>query len=203
MATKNFIIPTVFEATSKGVRSYDIYSRLLNERIIFVSGEIEERMASNIVAQLLFLEAEDPNKDIYLYINSPGGSVIDGLSIIDTMNLIKPDVSTIVTGMAASMGFAILSSGAKGKRFALPHSQIMAHMVSSGAVGHVLDMERSYEHSKYLNDLLLNMLADNIGMKVSKFKRDVERDKWMSSEEALTYGTKGVIDKIIKNRGDI
>lgn len=200
---RNVIIPTVFEITTQGMRSYDIYSRLLNDRVIFVNGEIEEVMATNIVAQLLFLESEDPDSDIYLYINSPGGSVIDGLSIMDTMKFIKPDVCTVVTGMAASMGFAILSHGAKGKRFALPHAQIMAHMVSSGAGGHIKDMEKSYEHSKYINELLMKIMAENIGMDVAKLKKEIDRDKWLDAEGALKFGELGVIDKIITNRGDI
>jgi ATP-dependent Clp protease protease subunit len=200
---KNIIIPTVFEITTQGVRSYDIYSRLLNDRVIFVNGEVEENMAANIVAQMLFLESEDPDSDIYLYINSPGGSVIDGLSIMDTMKFIKPDVCTVVTGMAASMGFAILSHGAKGKRYALPNAQIMAHMVSSGAGGHIKDMEKSYEHSKYINELLMSIMAENIGMDKDKLKKEIDRDKWLNSEQALKFGKLGVIDKVIASREEL
>jgi ATP-dependent Clp protease protease subunit len=188
--------PYVIEEVNGKEREYHITSRLLKDRIIMVSGVVDEDMAYILTAQLLHLAAQSDD-DITMYINSPGGSVIDGLAIIDTMNLIKPDVSTVVTGMAASMGFAILSSGAKGKRFALQNSQIMCHQVSSGTRGHVEDMKISYEHSAYLNELLGKMIAKNIGMKYDTYMQKVHRDVWLTSEQAMSFGTKGVIDNIL------
>lgn len=201
--TVNRIIPSVYEITDKGIRSYDIYSRLLKERIIFVNGVVRSEMAADIVASLLFLEAEDPDADIFLYINSPGGSVIDGLSIMDTMKMIKPKVGTLVTGIAASMGFAILSHGYPGMRYALPHAQIMAHRVSAGTQGHVLDMEASFEHTKKIDALLTELICTNIGFDTKKYLKAVDRDKWLTSEESLTFGSKGVIDKVIKTKCEV
>lgn len=191
-----YISPYVIEDNNGKEKEYHITSRLLKDRIIMVSGVVDEDMAYIVTSQLLHL-ASQSDDDITMYINSPGGSVIDGLAIIDTMNLIKPDVATIVTGMAASMGFAILSSGAKEKRFALPNSQIMCHQVSSGIRGHVEDMRISYEHSAYLNELLGKMIAKNIGMKYDVYMNKVSRDVWLSSEQAIEFGSKGVIDKIL------
>lgn len=188
-------IPYVVEKTSKGERSYDIYSRLLKDRIILLSGEINDDVASSIVAQLLFLEAQDANKDIYLYINSPGGVVTSGLSIYDTMNYIKPDVSTICIGQAASMGAFLLSSGTKGKRFALPNARIMIHQPLGGARGQATDIEIQAREILKLKETLNKMLAKNTGNKLSKIEKDTERDYFMSSDEALSYG---IIDKILE-----
>lgn len=197
---RNRVIPSVYEYTENGVRSYDIYSRLLKERIIFVNGEIESGMAEDIVAQLLFLEAEDSEEPLFLQIDSPGGCVISGLKIIDTMNFINNKVATIATGMAASMGFALLTSGEPGMRYALPNAQIMAHRVSSGAQGVIQDMEISFAHSKYLDNLLAEMIADNVGLTKEKYLGLVDRDKWLTSKDAIKFGKKGAIDKIIYNR---
>jgi ATP-dependent Clp protease, protease subunit len=188
----NYLIPTVVEKEGRSERAYDIYSKLLKDRIIFVNGHVEERMATSIVAQLLFLESQDSKKDIFLYIHSPGGCVHSGLQIIDTMNLIKPDVNTIVTGMAASMGAAILSSGAKGKRSALPHAQVMVHQVSSGTSGHVVDQEIRLAHSIKLNKILGAMIAENCGMDYDTYMKHVDRDKWLGSDDAIEFG---IIDK--------
>ncbi|WP_267525565.1 ATP-dependent Clp endopeptidase proteolytic subunit ClpP [Campylobacter sp. MG1] len=188
-------IPYVVEKTSKGERSYDIYSRLLKDRIILLSGEINDDVASSIVAQLLFLEAQDSTKDIYLYINSPGGVVTSGFSIFDTMNYIKPDVSTICIGQAASMGAFLLSSGAKGKRFALPNARIMIHQPLGGARGQATDIEIQAREILKLKATLNKILAKNTGNKISKIEKDTERDYFMSSEEALSYG---LIDKILE-----
>ena len=171
---------------------------LLKERIIFVHGTVEEHMATSIVAQLLFLESENPDADIQMYIHSPGGCVHSGLQIIDTMEYIKPKVSTIVTGLAASMGAAILSAGEPGKRFALKNAQIMVHQVSSGTRGHVEDQLKSLEHTQRLNDLLMEMIANNIGMTSKKLLEEANRDKWLNAEEALKFGRKGLIDSIIE-----
>jgi len=191
-----FVTPYIIEESNGREKEYHIGARLLKDRIIMVSGVVDEDMSFVVTSQLLHL-ASQSDDDITMYINSPGGSVIDGLSIIDTMNLIKPDVRTVVTGMAASMGFAILSSGAPGKRAALPNAQLMAHQVSSGARGHVEDMRVSYEHSQYLNQLLGKMIADNIGMDFKKYMKAVNRDVWLTSESGLKFGSKGVIDKIL------
>ncbi|MGG7048398.1 MULTISPECIES: ATP-dependent Clp endopeptidase proteolytic subunit ClpP [unclassified Campylobacter] len=191
----SYYVPVVVERTSKGERSYDIYSRLLKDRIIMLSGEIEDGMASAIVAQLLFLEAEDPDKDIYLYINSPGGVVTSGFSIYDTMNYIKPDVCTICIGQAASMGAFLLSSGAKGKRYALTNSRIMIHQPLGGARGQATDIEIHAREILRLKDVLNATLAKNTGQKLAKIVKDTERDNFMSAAEAKDYG---LIDKILE-----
>ena len=189
------VIPYVIEQTSRGERSYDIYSRLLKDRIIMLSGEIEDSMASAIVAQLLFLEAEDPDKDIYLYINSPGGVVTSGFSIYDTMNYIKPDVCTICIGQAASMGAFLLSCGAKGKRYALPNSRIMIHQPLGGAQGQATDMEITVKEILRIKENLNKILAANTGQKLAKIEKDTDRDFFMSAKEAAEYG---LIDKVLE-----
>jgi len=194
--TYNRIIPSVQD---EGKYMFDIYSRLLKERIIFVQGVIESSMADDIVAQLLFLEAESEDP-IHLYIDSPGGSVIAGLKVIDCMNYIKPKVGTLATGMAASMGFAILSSGERGMRMALPNAQLMAHRVSSGCRGVIQDMEVSFDHSKKLDTLLADMISNNVGMNKDKYLKLVDRDLWMTSAEAVKFGKHGVVDKVISKR---
>jgi len=191
----SYLIPTVIEKTHEGERSFDIYSRLLNERIIFLGEDVNEATANVVVAQLLHLAYADPKKDIKLYINSPGGTVYDGLAIYDTIQYISPDVQTIGIGLQASMGAFLLSSGTKGKRFALPHSRIMIHQPSSGTQGKVTDQEISLRESILLKKQLNEMLAKNTGQKLSKIESDMERDFWMSSEEAKAYG---IIDDIIK-----
>ncbi len=191
------LVPMVVEQTNRGERSYDIYSRLLKDRIIFASGEVNDTMADLIVAQLLFLESEDPNKDIQLYINSPGGSVSAGFAIYDTMNYIKPDVSTICIGMAASMGAFLLASGAKGKRFALPNSDIMIHQPSAGAQGQASDIQINAEKILKIRKKLNEILAERTGQDLEKIERDTDRDYWLSSEEAKKYG---LIDKVIEKR---
>ena len=188
------LVPTVIEKTSMGERAYDIYSRLLKERIIFVSGEVEDTMANLIVAQLLFLESESKDKDITLYVNSPGGSVTSGFAIIDTMKLVKADVSTVVVGMAASMGALIASQGTKGKRFALPNSKIMMHQPSSGFQGTSADIEISARETLKMRHRLDEMLADATGKSVEEIHRDTDRDFWLSADEAAVYG---VIDSVI------
>ena len=191
------LVPMVVEQTNRGERSYDIYSRLLKDRIIFASGEVNDTMADLIVAQLLFLESEDPNKDIQLYINSPGGSVSAGLAIYDTMQYIKPDVSTICIGMAASMGAILLSSGTKGKRFALPNSDIMIHQPSGGTQGMATDIQITAEKILKTRKSLNQILAKNTGQKLEKIERDADRDFWLDANEAKEYG---LIDKVIENR---
>ena len=190
------LVPYVIEQTSRGERSYDIYSRLLKERIIFLDGEVNDASASVIVAQLLFLEAEDPNKDIHLYINSPGGSVTAGMAIYDTMNCIKCDVSTICIGMAASMGAFLLSSGAKGKRYALPNAEVMIHQPSGGAQGQATEIKIVAEHILRTRSKLNNILAANTNQPLEVIERDTERDYYMSAEEAASYG---LIDTVISN----
>lgn len=190
----SYLVPTVVEQTGMGERAYDIYSRLLKERIVFLNDEVNHQTANLVIAQLLHLAYEDPKKDIQLYINSPGGSVYDGLAIHDTMQYIKPDVQTICIGLAASMGAYLLSSGAKGKRFALPHSKIMIHQPSSGTRGTVTDMQIDLEESIRVKRQLNEMLAKNTGQKLSKIETDVERDFWMPADEAKKYG---VIDDVI------
>ena len=190
------LVPYVVEQTSRGERSYDIYSRLLKERIIFLDGEVNDASASVIVAQLLFLEAEDPNKDIHLYINSPGGSVTAGMAIYDTMNYIKCDVSTICIGMAASMGAFLLSSGAKGKRYALPNAEVMIHQPSGGAQGQATEIKIVAEHILRTRSKLNNILAENTSQPLEVIERDTERDYYMSAEEAAAYG---LIDTVISN----
>ncbi len=187
------LVPMVIEKTQGGERAFDIYSRLLKERIIFVTGPIEDYMANLVVAQLLFLEAEDPKKDIFLYINSPGGSVTAGLSIIDTMHHIKPDVATVCVGLAASMGSLILSQGAKGKRAALPNSEIMIHQPSGGAYGQASDIDITAKHILKTRERLNKMLAKATGQKLAQIEKDVDRDYFMDAEEAKTYG---IIDKV-------
>ncbi|ALG95435.1 TPA: ATP-dependent Clp endopeptidase proteolytic subunit ClpP [Campylobacter coli] len=188
-------IPYVIEKTSRGERSYDIYSRLLKDRIIMLSGEIHDELAASIVAQLLFLEAEDPTKDIYLYINSPGGVITSGFSIYDTMNYIKPDVCTICIGQAASMGAFLLSCGAEGKRFALPNSRIMIHQPLGGARGQATDIEIQAKEILRLKAILNDILAKNTKQKVAKIVKDTERDFFMSAQEAKEYG---LIDKVLE-----
>ena len=191
------LIPMVVEQTSKGERSYDIYSRLLEDRIIMLSGEIDDNLANTIVAELIYLEGKDPDKDICLYINSPGGSVTAGLAIYDTMNYIKCDVSTICIGMAVSMGAFILSSGKKGKRFALPNSEIMIHQPLGGAQGQASDIKIQADHILKIKDKLNKILSENTGKPVSDVEKDTDRDNYLSAEEALEYG---LIDKIYKTR---
>ncbi|MDF2673665.1 MAG: clpP [Clostridiales bacterium] len=191
------LVPMVIEQTSRGERSYDIYSRLLKERIIFLGDEVNDITASLVVAQLLFLEAEDPDKDINLYINSPGGSVSSGFAIYDTMQYIKPDVSTICVGMAASMGAFLLAAGAKGKRFALPNSEIMIHQPSGGAQGQASDIKIHAEHIIKTRKKLNQILSERTGQPLENIERDTERDNFMSAEEAKAYG---LIDEVITNK---
>jgi len=193
----SILIPTVIEKTGRGERAYDIYSRLLKDRIIMLQGEINDHVSSIIVAQMLFLEAENPEKDIYLYINSPGGVVTSGMAIYDTMNYIKPDVVTICMGQAASMGAFLLSSGTKGKRFALPHARIMIHQPLGGAQGQATDIEIHAKEILRMKKELNKILAENTGQSVRKIEKDTERDFFMSAEEALKYG---LIDKVLKKR---
>lgn len=189
-------IPYVVEKTGRGERSYDIYSRLLKDRIIMLSGEINDAVASTVVAQLLFLEAEDPEKDIYLYLNSPGGVITSGMSIYDTMNYIKPDVSTICIGQAASMGAFLLSSGAKGKRYSLPHSRIMIHQPLGGAQGQATDIQIQAKEIQRMKEMLNAMIADQTGQPLEVIEKDTDRDNFMSATEAQSYG---LIDKVITN----
>jgi len=188
-------IPYVIEKSSRGERSYDIYSRLLKDRIIMLTGEVNDAVASSIVAQLLFLEAEDPEKDIYFYINSPGGVITSGMSMFDTMNYIRPDVSTICIGQAASMGAFLLSAGEKGKRYALPHSRIMIHQPSGGAQGQASDIEIQAEEILRMKKELNKIMAEQTGQSIKKVEKDTERDYFMSAQEALKYG---IIDKILE-----
>lgn len=187
-------IPYVIQQTSKGERSYDLFSRLLEDRIIMLHEEVNSATAQVIVAQLLYLESRDPDRDIQLYINSPGGSVTDGLAIYDTMKYIKPDVSTICMGMAASMGAFLLSSGAKGKRFILPNAEVMIHQPSGGAKGQATDIEISAMHILAMKERLNRILAENTGQDIEKIKLDTERDNFMTAETALAYG---LVDKIL------
>ncbi|MFZ2304534.1 MAG: ATP-dependent Clp protease proteolytic subunit [Streptococcus suis] len=192
------MIPVVIEQTSRGERSYDIYSRLLKDRIIMLTGPVEDNMANSIIAQLLFLDAQDPTKDIYLYVNTPGGSVSAGLAIVDTMNFIKADVQTIVMGTAASMGTIIASSGTKGKRFMLPNAEYMIHQPMGGTGGGTqqTDMAIAAEHLLKTRNKLEKILAENSGKTVKQIHKDAERDYWMSAEETLAYG---FIDQIMDN----
>ena len=187
-------IPYVVEQTGRGERSYDIYSRLLKDRIIMLSGEVNDQVASTIVAQLLFLEAQDPDKDIYFYINSPGGVITSGLSMFDTMNYIKPDIVTICIGQAASMGAFLLSAGTKGKRYALPHARIMIHQPSGGAQGQSTDIQIQAQEIQRLKDTLNEIMAENCGKKAKQLEKDTERDNFMSSKEAVEYG---LIDQVL------
>ena len=193
----NALVPMVVEQTSKGERSFDIFSRLLNDRIIFLSDEVNDTTASLVVAQLLFLEAQDPDKDISFYINSPGGSVTAGMAIYDTMNYVKCDVSTICIGMAASMGAFLLSAGAKGKRIALPNSEIMIHQPLGGAKGQATDIKIQADLILRTRDNLNRILAENTGRSIEEIARDTERDNFMTAEQALEYG---LIDKIFAKR---
>lgn len=193
------LIPTVIEQTNRGERAYDIYSRLLKDRIILLGSAIDDNVANSIVAQLLFLEAEDPDKDIHLYINSPGGSITSGMAIYDTMNFIKPDVSTICIGMAASMGAFLLSAGTKGKRIALPNSEVMIHQPLGGAQGQATEIEIAAKRILYLREKLNRIMAENSGQDYETLARDTDRDNFMTAEQAKDYG---LIDKIYE-RNDL
>jgi ATP-dependent Clp protease protease subunit len=192
------LVPMVIEQSGRGERAYDIYSRLLKERVIFLVGPVNDQMANLIVAQMLFLESENPDKDISLYINSPGGSVSAGLAIFDTMNFIKPDVSTLCTGLAASMGAFLLAAGAKGKRFSLPNSRVMIHQPSGGSQGMASDIEIQAKEILYLRERLARIMADNTGQTIEQIHKDTDRDRFMSAEESVEYG---MIDKVLTNRG--
>ncbi len=198
----NLLIPMVVEQTGRGERSYDIYSRLLKERVIFLVGPVNDASANLVVAQMLFLEAENPDQDIHLYINSPGGSVTAGMSIYDTMNFIKPDVSTLCLGQAASMGAMLLTAGAKGKRFALPHSRVMIHqpLISGGLGGQASDIEIHARELLKMKATLNELLAKHSGQPLEKIERDTDRDNFMSAEEAAAYG---LIDHVTTARADI
>ncbi|MBM6941424.1 ATP-dependent Clp endopeptidase proteolytic subunit ClpP [Limosilactobacillus coleohominis] len=191
------LVPTVIEQSSRGERAYDIYSRLLKDRIIMLSGPIEDDMANSIVAQLLFLDAQDSTKDIYLYINSPGGVVTSGMAIYDTMNFIKADVQTIVIGMAASMASVLVSSGAKGKRFGLPHSQVLIHQPSGGAQGQQTEIEIAATEILKTRKMINQILADNSGQPIEKINQDTERDHYLTAQEAVDYG---LLDGIMENK---
>ena len=191
------LVPMVIEQTSRGERSFDIYSRLLKERVILIVGAIEDHMANLIVAQLLFLESENPDKDVHLYINSPGGSVTAGLSIYDTMQFIKPDVSTMCIGQAASMGAFLLSGGAKSKRFILPNARTMIHQPSGGAQGQATDIEIQAKEILFLRERLNSLLADHTGQTIDVIERDTERDRFMSAEQSVEYG---LVDEVISSR---
>ena len=191
------LVPMVVEQSGRGERSYDIYSRLLKERVIFMVGPVHDQMANLIVAQLLFLESENPDKDISLYINSPGGSVSAGMAIFDTMQFIKPDVSTLCTGMAASMGAFLLAAGAKGKRFSLPKSRIMIHQPSGGSQGQASDIEIQAREILYLRSRLNGILAERTGQTIEQIAKDTDRDRFMSADESAEYG---LIDKVLTSR---
>lgn len=198
METKNLgLIPVVVEQTAKGERSYDIYSRLLKERVIFLVGPVDDQVANLVVAQLLFLESENPDKDISLYINSPGGSVTAGMSIYDTMQFIKPDISTLCIGQACSMGAFLLTGGAKGKRFALPNSRMMIHQPLGGFQGQASDIAIHAKEILALKEKLNQIMADNTGQDLEAISSDTDRDNFMSSEDAVAYG---LIDKVLNNR---
>lgn len=192
---KNALVPTVIEETNRGERAYDIYSRLLNDRIIFLGEAVTAHTANLVVAQLLFLAHEDSKKPIKLYLNTPGGSVYDGLAIIDTINFIEPDVETIGIGLQASMGAMLLSSGTKGKRYILPNSRVMIHQPSSGTEGKITDQEIALKEGIYLKKRLAEIFAKNTGKDFKQVEKDMDRDNWMSAEEALKYG---IVDKVIK-----
>lgn len=196
---QNALVPMVVEQTSKGERSYDIYSRLLKENVIFLVGQVEDHMANLIVAQMLFLEAENPEKDIYLYINSPGGSVTAGMAIYDTMNFIKPDVSTVCVGQAASMGAFLLSGGAKGKRYCLPNSRVMIHQPLGGFQGQASDFEIHAKEILSIKEKLNRLLAQHTGQDYETVARDTDRDNFLSATEAKEYG---LIDQVLTNRSD-
>lgn len=197
MLEKNSLVPYVIEQTSKGERSYDIFSRLLKDRIIFLGEDVNATSASLVIAQLLFLESEDPDKDINLYINSPGGSVTAGMAIYDTMQYVKCDVSTMCMGMAASMGAFLLSGGTKGKRLALPNAEIMIHQPSGGAQGQATEIEIAAEHILRTKKKLNTILSENTGQPYETIVKDTERDNWLTAQEALEYG---LIDKVMENR---
>jgi ATP-dependent Clp protease protease subunit len=192
---KDYLVPTVIEEDNRGERAYDIYSRLLKERVVFLGEEVNSATANIVIAQLLHLAYEDPKKDIKLYINSPGGSVYDGLAIIDTMNYIEPDVQTIGIGLQASMGAMLLSSGAKGKRYALPNARVMIHQPSSGTEGKITDQEIALKEGIYLKKVLAEMMAKNTGKTLAQVEKDMDRDNWMSAIEAKEYG---IIDEVIQ-----
>lgn len=197
MTTKNLFMPSIFEHTEKGTRSWDLVSKLLEQRIVFLNGEVEEVGTNLIVMQLLYLESESDKDDIWMYINSPGGCVVSGTQVIDTMNLIKPKVKTLVTGYACSMGAVIASAGAKGHRHALENAQIMLHQISSGTHGNIQDMRASHAHSEKINKRLMTMLANNCGKKYEKLLTDTTHDLWLDSNEAIEYG---VLDSVILKR---
>jgi ATP-dependent Clp protease protease subunit len=193
------MVPIVIEQSGRGERAYDIYSRLLRDRVIFLVGPVTEQTANLVVAQMLFLESENPDKDIALYINSPGGSVYAGMAIFDTMQFIKPDISTICVGMAASMGAFLLAAGAKGKRFALPNSRIMIHQPSGGSQGQASDIEIQAREILYLRERLNGILAERTGQPIDRIAKDTDRDNFLSAEDAVSYG---IIDRIFVKRGD-
>jgi len=197
MDIRSQMVPMVVETTARGERAYDIYSRLLKERVIFLVGPVEDHMANLVVAQMLFLESENPDKDIHLYINSPGGSVTAGLSIYDTMQFIKPDVSTMCIGQAASMGAVLLTGGAAGKRFILPHSRTMIHQPLGGYQGQASDIEIHTKEILYIRDRLNKILAEHCGQDIETIKNDTDRDNFMSAEESVKYG---LVDKVIDQR---
>lgn len=194
------LIPTVIESTNRGERAYDIYSRLLKDRIIMIGSAIDDNVANSVVSQLLFLQAQDPEKDIYLYINSPGGSVTAGMAIYDTIQHIKPDVQTICMGMAASMGSFLLAAGTKGKRFALPNAEVMIHQPLGGAQGQATEIEIAARHILDTKERLNQILANNSGQPIERLEKDTDRDNYMSAEQALEYG---LIDKIMSNNKDL
>jgi len=194
------LVPMVVEQTAKGERSYDIYSRLLKERVIFMVGQVEDNMANLIVAQLLFLESENPDKDIHLYINSPGGSVTAGLSIYDTMQFIKPDVSTMCIGQAASMGAFLLAGGAKGKRFILPNARTMIHQPSGGAQGQATDIDIQAREILIIRERLNQLMAEHTGNDVETIRRDTERDNFMNADDSKTYG---LVDEVLRGRNSV
>ena len=198
MSMQNTLVPIVIEQTSRGERSFDIYSRLLKDRVIFLCGEVEDHMANLVVAQLLFLESENPDKDIYLYINSPGGSVSAGLAIYDTMQFIKPDVSTLCIGQAASMGAVLLTSGTQGKRHCLPHSRVMIHQPLSGYQGQETDIQIHAKETQLVRERLNIILAKHSGQTAKKIMKDTERDNFMSATQAADYG---LIDSVMERRG--
>ncbi|MCC3702175.1 ATP-dependent Clp endopeptidase proteolytic subunit ClpP [Rouxiella badensis] len=194
------LVPMVVEQTSRGERSYDIFSRLLKERIIFLTGQVEDQMANLIVAQMLFLEAENPEKDIYLYINSPGGVITAGMSIYDTMQFIKPDVSTICLGQACSMGSFLLTAGAKGKRFALPNSRVMIHQPLGGFQGQATDIDIHAREILKVKNRMNTLMAQHTGKSLEEIERDTERDRFLSADEAVEYG---LVDKVMTHRGEL
>lgn len=193
------LVPMVIETSGRGERAYDIYSRLLRERVVFLVGQVHDQAANLVVAQMLFLESENPDKDIHFYINSPGGSVSAGLAMYDTMQFIKPDVSTLCMGIAASMGAFLLSSGTRGKRFALPNARVMIHQPSGGAHGQASDIEIQAREILYLRERLNRILSENTGQPLERIEKDTDRDSFLSAEDAVTYG---LIDKVLSRRGD-